>query len=113
MKRFLVFLLASLTFAACELQHPVVPDNTTPPVEPDPTDPVLPDDVDPNAAACERFEELGCQSRDGRNLWEPTPGGVECPDVFRNAEKNGVNLHPSCIAKIEKCEDRHACTEKG
>jgi len=79
-------------------------------VEPDP---VLPPGVDANEAACKRLEELQCKSKDGRNLWEPTPGGVSCVDVFRNAEKNGVNLHPACLAKIERCEDRHRCTDKG
>lgn len=75
-------------------------------------DPVLPPGVDPNEAACKRYEELECLSTDGRPLWEPTPGGISCPDVFRNAEKHGVDLHPACIAKIEKCEDRNACTDK-
>jgi len=76
-------------------------------------DPVLPPGVDPAEAACSRYEELKCQSTDGRNLWEDTPGGKTCVEVFKNAEANGVDLHPSCIAKIEKCEDRHACTDKG
>jgi hypothetical protein len=107
MKR-LLLLLFPLLLVACP--PPVVPDPSPDGgVEPDP---VLPDDVDPAEAACKRFEELGCQDPEGRNLWEPTPGGAACPDVFRNAEKNGVDLHPACIAKIEKCEDRHACTDK-
>lgn len=106
----LVLLILSLALVACEV---VPPPNEPGPPPVDPTDPVLPEGVDPTEAACERFEELGCTSRDGRNLWEPTPGGVSCPDVFRNAEKNGVDLHPSCIAKIEVCEQRHSCTDKG
>jgi len=107
MKRLLILLLP-LFLLACP--PPVVPDNTVDGgTEPDP---VLPPDVDPAEAACARFEELGCKDVEGRNLWEPTPGGVECVEVFRNAEKNGVDLHPACIAKIEKCEDRDACTDK-
>jgi hypothetical protein len=82
--------------------------------EPDPPDPdpILPPGVDPAEAACERFEQLGCKDIEGRNLWEPTNGGVACVDIFRNAEEQGVNLHPACIAKIEICPERHICTDK-
>lgn len=62
-------------------------------------------------AACARLEQLRCRSRDGRNLWEPTPGNVTCVEVFRNAADAGVNLSPECVAKIEKCEDRSACSQ--
>jgi hypothetical protein len=109
MKR-LLLILFPLLLLACPPPDIPGPDKLDGGVEPDP---VLPDGVDPAEAACKRFEELACQSRDGRNLWEPTPGGVSCVDVFKNAEKEGVDLHPACIAKIETCEERHACTDKG
>jgi len=111
MKRFIPLLFVLLAAPGCPgCPDPVIPGPTDGGVEPDP---VLDAGVDPAEAACERLEELKCKSTDGRNLWEPTPGGVSCPDVFRNAEKNGVDLHPACIAKMEKCEDRHKCTDKG
>jgi hypothetical protein len=115
MKKLLFLLTPVLFLAVTAVGCPACPDPHIPTapdagVEPDP---VLPPDVDPAEAACKRYEELQCMSRDGRPLWEPTPGGVSCVDVFKNAEKNGVDLHPACIAKIETCEERHACTDKG
>lgn len=104
-----LLLLIPLAFAlACELQPPVTPEDKPAPTT-EPAKPIEPT-PDVNEAACQRFEELGCQSRDGRNLWEPTPGGVECPDVFKNAQKNGVDLHPECIAEMESCDEREACS---
>jgi len=105
--RLLVLGVFALLLVGCPPPQP------KPPVEPDqPYEPDPPVDGDPAEAACAKFEELKCVSRDGRNLWEDTPGGVSCPDVFRNAEKNGVDLHPACIAHITKCEQRHDCTAK-
>lgn len=110
-------LLFALSFLVAGCPH------DWPPVDPDPgptstvtpmpgPDPVLEPGVDADEAACERLKFLSCKSRDGRDLWKATPGGVSCPDVFRNAAKNDIDLHPACIAKIEKCEERHACTAK-
>ena len=104
-----------LTLVALVL--PACPDPTTPTTLWDggtvTPDPVLPPGVDPAEEACKRLEELQCISKDGRPLWEPTPGGVSCVDVFRISESNGVNLHPACIARIKTCEERHVCTDKG
>lgn len=109
-----LLILFALFLAGCVDWPPVSPDaSPTATVTPNPNpDPVLPDGVDPAEAACERFKFLSCRSRDDRNLWDDTPGGVSCPDVFRNAAKNDIDLHPACIAKMEKCEERHACTAK-
>ena len=101
-----LFALTALVLAGCP---PQLPPETKPTSEPDP---VLEPGLDPEDAACKRYEELKCQSRDGRNLWEPTPGGATCVQVFENAKANGVDLHPACIAKMATCEERDACTAK-
>lgn len=69
--------------------------------------PEPPDDAD---AACDRLHALQCKSVDGRELWAPTREGHSCPEVFRNASRAGVNLHPECIAKMQTCDERDACT---
>lgn len=61
-------------------------------------------------AACKKLEELQCLSTDGRPLWETTPGGVLCADVFRNAVKHNAGPLPACIAKIKSCDERLACS---
>jgi hypothetical protein len=115
MKRIAILIAFALSCTGCPENWPPVKDDPSPTstVPPNPApDPVLDAGVDPDVAACDRYKELACKSRDGRNLWEDTPGGVSCPDVFRNAKKNDIDLHPACIAKMAKCEDRHACTAK-
>jgi hypothetical protein len=115
MNRLIITLVLVLGCTGCPHDWPPVENDPSPTstVAPNPDpDPVLPKGTDADVAACDRYKELGCKSRDGRNLWEDTPGGVSCPDVFRNAAKNDIDLHPACIAKMEKCEDRHACTAK-
>jgi len=86
---------------------PTTTATVAPPAPPAPT-PALSDED----AACAKFEELACVSRDGRNLWEPTPGGIACADVFRNATKNGVDLGARCIADMTDCDQRSACSTK-
>jgi hypothetical protein len=111
MKTLILLAAAALSLSTCEQcppPHIPTPDKDAGAVP----DPVLPPGTDPAEAACKKLEELKCMSKDGRPLWEPTPGGVSCPDVFRNAEKNGVNLHPACIATMKACEERDACTDK-
>lgn len=106
--------ILTLLLASCTpLPTPVEPDPGPADEVPDydPAPDAAPVEGDPEDAACAKFEELGCQARDGRNLWEPTPGGVECPDVFRNASEGGVNLNAPCIAKITSCNQRSKCTD--
>jgi hypothetical protein len=94
---------------------PLPPTNDVPPadtVAPSSPDPPVAPGVVPEEAACKRLEELQCKSRDGRDLWAPTPGGVSCADVFKNAKTNGVDLHPACIANMTSCDERDACTNK-
>lgn len=80
----------------------------TPPPDPNPT-PV------PVTSACESMcgtigpDGLNCE--EGRPIYDsdlPGPPGVpneSCSAFCEKQQENGLNLHPSCVAKVKSCDE--------
>ncbi len=65
---------------------------------------ILPPSSDGCAAACENLRRLGCEEG------TPTPGGVSCEGVCRNAAESGIDL--TCTGEVTRaasCEEARLC----
>jgi len=69
-------------------------------------DPIIPTDTNRCGAACARLEELQCPEG------EPLLDGTTCVEFCRNVQNAGFPLLPSCIEKINSCEEINDCARR-
>lgn len=92
-------MLSALALVCGCATFPVDDDRLAPPVEPDP---------DATCAdACAHIGPEGLDCEQGR----PTPDGATCTEVCEGALADGLDVHPECIVRVERCEHVDAASQ--